>query len=151
MLVWKPFLYSFSFLFVFALYCLLSFTLYIVPSLPISFCFSLLFPFPPQWSVSISFFLFFFFPILFLFLFFSQMDREKKTNRQTDRLPLRDKDVQVDFKEIDFFRLEKKSLLPSWLKAESTILNCQILHENTPWNSLNTRSNWRSLGQTADF
>ena len=45
--------------------------------------------------------------------FFSQMDRQKKTNRQTDRLPLRDKDVQVDFKEIDFFRLEKKSLLPS--------------------------------------
>ena len=101
------------------------------------------FPFP--------FFSFFFFPILFLFLFFSQMDREKKTNRQTDRLPLRDKDVQVDFKEIDFFRLEKKSLLPSWLKAVSIILNCQILHENTTWNSLYTRANRRSLGQTANF
>ena len=48
-------------------------------------------------------------------------------------------------------RIFQRVILPSWLKAESAILNCQNLHENTTWNSLYTRANQRSLGQTADF
>ena len=52
-----------------------------------------------------------------------QIDRHN--NGQTDTHSLRDKDVQVEVKEMDF------SLLPSQLKAEFTILNCQFLHKNT--------------------